>query len=283
MRDARPPTGQVGGRARYQNPDPDEISDGQGFTSDETFTMAHLDHPEGGYMRRMFVKIFVGVAFLASTSAPNAWATHGGKPIPFGAWHEARPTNQPVIDAVKATCIILAAVLVANGVGRLPSHDHYRMVSTLIVCNGVPGLSNLNGSFRVDARGGTDGPCHVSGVIDPQLRCFPPGDTTHGEDTELGWSHSSGFIPNSPLPLCGKRPALMTNKGNIFARRGSKLGTGWVKFVRVGSVVSAWGCLHWRLGKKDLAFTAQLNFTPGLLLPTKIRRARLTGTAQIGN
>jgi hypothetical protein len=73
------------------------------------------------------------------------------------------------------------------------------------------------------------------------------------------------------------------NKGNILVSGLGQSASGWIKFVRTGTLVKAWGRLNWATGaKKNLCFAVQMQFTPtGSLRP--IRAARLDGTAQVGN
>lgn len=218
-------------------------------------------------MLRKFITALLAAVFIGGLAAPNALASHKIPPKGTSTDHENLPTNKPVITEAKAHCTVDGQVALTNGLSGQKSHDHFAFSTTQIICTPAdptnPQHVNLAGAFDVNADGGTDGHDENS------------KDETHGEDCESGYSHSDGYsdpaITEKPTGGEGIPPVPKDddqNKGDIsVARGGSKDAIGWVKFVRVGSVVEAWGWLDWDAdgddtGKKEDKFVAELNFTP---------------------
>jgi hypothetical protein len=144
--------------------------------------------------------------------------------------------------------------------------------------------TNYGGRYLVFAHGGTDGPLDGMG--------------NHGETCSTGWSNGGHFVNLGALAFVdkSKKARESANKGNISARRtDGKLAKGWVKFIRLGKFVEAWGYLDWQNDndkKKNDYFIALLLFDPlpetdlarcGPLDLTRIRNATLIGAAVIFN
>lgn len=231
------------------------------------------------------------VSALALMIGQGALATHGNPPV---APHETVPTPVPVGVPVRATCTVDGRVNINPGVSPTPGHNHYVFTATTIDCTDSDPQDNStdrwNGLYDVDANGGTDGPDHVNSGEPPESD--PDGGSDHGEDCELGWSNSSGYSGGDSLTVPGN-----VHKGDIGAThvpdgQSSPLGSpNWVKFVRTGTVVQAWGELTFGANSHHGAgavrkFYATLQFTPDQLPPppqncavTPVTGARLTGTA----
>ncbi len=253
-------------------------------------------------MMRKFTGILAGVLLVTGAVTPVALATHsnGDKESP-PAPHEAMPDNQPTITNVKGACEVAGEVAIdeldgakqPTGNGGVSAeeanHNHFSFIDTVIVCEGTD--ENLLGddlieAFTVEASGATDG-CHPAAGGNVQ-NCSndskDPNQTGHGEWDGIGWSHGDNFAGNN-VAACGKNGTSTQNLGEIEVRANDidKDAEGWVKFVRVGTVVDAWGALDWEEpGKKVDCFRAQLDFIP-TDTDGKVNTAMLAGTAVVGN
>ena len=129
------------------------------------------------------------------------------------------------------------------------AHGHYQFIETGLACSGTEG-----GTYDVDVDGGTDGPCQLETRLTYYVYddgCPPDSalDWEHGRTNAAAWSNSSGYS--------GGSGGANANKGDINAS-GS---TGWVKFVRAGTQVEAWGKFT-SGGLAGQCFDAALVFTP---------------------
>jgi len=228
-------------------------------------------------MVRKFIVVLVGLLVLGNVVAPSAFAGHetGPKKGKAGGPHEDPPTNLQVV-LPESVCTVTGSVGTAPGVPIIgASHNHYTFVDTGITCISV--LGGPAGDFDVTAMGGTDGPPTVRNLDEIVVGSDV---VRHGEWGLLGWSHSSGY-PGSNLACDGKKN--LPNKGYI-AVSGVDSGDGWVKFIRLGPVVHAWGCLDLALNGLKF-FNAELLFEadPPNTETLKFETAALTGVAVVGD
>lgn len=233
-------------------------------------------------MRLRRIGLMMAIALMAAFSGlPGALAAHSSHPN--ASDHESMPT--PVPNAPEGVCVVDGDVDVTPGVNSEHRHNHYTFKNADLRCRSATN-PNLDGTFDVDADGGTDGP--DGPATDPTH-----GDhIDHGETCAEGWSHSSGFS--------GGSGSANVNKGDISAKKtagaGSvRNGSGWVKFTRVGTVVIAWGEITFPAAGGNPAFTikfyAVLNFTPTAAadwpqgcagtVATQITKANIDGTAKV--
>lgn len=186
-----------------------------------------------------------------------------------------------------------------------PSHSHYTFLDTAIICLDASKLAveifdvdatGGNDGHMFDIYDGADPACPapVGGPncdpleldcldsalpldVDPGSKPTCQGDDHdfndhHGSVNESAWSHSSGYVDHGiDDGTCNDQPKVPThkNKGNITATGTlSKIGPnlGWVKYVRVGATVHAWGSFYagpYSVNKGGCAnFSASLLFTP---------------------
>ena len=216
--------------------------------------------------RRMTALLFA--ALMVGVLAPNASATH--------TIHEPIPGNKAdFVPQPDGVCDVQGTVTTSPGVSATPTHGHYDFVTASITCTAVNPLSTLpTGAYDVDANGATDG----EGTGDAK-----PGDETyHGETDAIGWSHSGEYVASGNACDDKKNDS---NKGNITATHedSQKTLTGWVKFIRVGSAVEAWGCLAWdNESKGKINFQAELQFIPNPPDQNPVTNAILLGAAVVG-
>ena len=250
---------------------------------------------------RTFVRVLVAVVLVGATAllAPPAAASHDsmcdGCPYDPSS-HETQPAA--LVASPHSTCVVAGGVSTdADGdafdgneetlggpqhtllegddplLGN-PAHDHYVFTETVIACAG-----QIVEVFDVRADGGSDG--HLVDLIAPAAHPFNPD---HGAVDESAWSHSSQYsgdkVTTPPAPNCGSVD--VKNKGDI--RASSTLRSplpapnlGWVKYLRVGPIVHAWGCFQVG-GDAGTHFSADLVFTP-TAVPTDFL---LNGTAVLG-
>lgn len=268
------------------------------------------------------IRILAGTALVGAlvfVNSPSALAGHDGGTgtnWPLGP-HEEQPEPKLVAEP-NMLCAVTGGVtvpiytpggpqhsVVIPEVNDDPSHSHYTFLDTAIICGDISKLGVE--IFDVSATGGNDG--HMIDVIDDdngdpiELDCIDgllPGDVDpgskpcggpdhgfndhHGSVNESAWSHSSGY-PGDP-GLCDDNGGA-ANKGSITATGTvSKPGPneGWVKYVRVGPVVHAWGSFYigpYATNKGGCAnFSAELLFTPTGTAPGS--PFLLNGVAEIG-
>lgn len=162
-----------------------------------------------------------------------------------------------------------------------PSHSHYRFIDSVIDCpaalGGVGPLDVLSGGGNdghmldiVGNNGGIDcggnGQCLEADPVYPGPKDDKEHEFNnhHGSVNESAWSNSSGYttsqtVPN-PVPNGPPLPKPLNfadksnecddgigdrNKANITATDADgNVARGWVKYIRVGVVVHAWGCFN---------------------------------------
>lgn len=166
--------------------------------------------------------------------------------------------------------------------GNAASHSHYSFAETNITCedNGEQPVraGGGNDGHLVDL----DGDCDPGEI--PLVHCTPgrsgfhhphgPGGgvghenhgsvdqaSHHGSTNESGWSHSSLYSgPGGPFDHAANpgghyeldnesndcdNPDANLNKGDIQVLDGSRgFSDGWVKYIRVGTVIAVWGCFY---------------------------------------
>ena len=217
---------------------------------------------------RKLIRILAGVALLSAAAlGPSpAFANHGtGTPPsnPAGGYHEEMP--ELAVPTPADLCIVSGQVLPGDPfdtaahspeaplVNDDPSHSHFTFVESIINCT-------QTGPLAVDATGGNDGHMldilGVPDVVDTTpLELDPVTDDSaqhefdahHGSVNESAWSNSStydGGQGGGHSNACAD--GQNNNKGDISIIRQSDgaPGKGWVKYVRVGVVVYAWGCFN---------------------------------------
>ena len=264
------------------------------------------------------------VGAVAFVSTPVSATHDGGTGTnwPLGP-HEEQPEPKSVAEP-NLVCAVTGGVTVPiytpggpahstviPEVNDDPSHSHYTFLDTAIICGDSSKLTVE--IFDVSATGGNDG--HIIDVIDDdngdpiELDCTDsvlPGDVDpgtkpgctgddhgfnphHGSVNESAWSHSSDYAPGADDGTCNDNPTVPVhaNKGNITATGTlSKIGPneGWVKYLRVGPVVHAWGSFYsgpYAANKGGCVnFSAELLFTPTGTAPGS--PFLLNGTAEIG-
>lgn len=220
-----------------------------------------------------------------------------------GGWHEEKPDiTEGLIYSPGSKCAVTGSVTInplytpggpqhANVIPNVnddPAHSHYTFEEgTILACVGTNFGSPVGAeTLDVVAVGGNDG--HIVDAYDPsaiggangdpvELDPFDdasPGDADnggtnddhdyndhHGSVNESAWSHSSKYSGE------GGPGGANVNKGDIDATGtlvGSQ-GTGYVKYVRVGLVVFAWGVFDDAASTPNLAdkkWNATLLFTP---------------------
>ena len=214
-------------------------------------------------MRKYFkllglVGVVLGLAF-----APNANAV-ADEDVPTASL-QAEGAPDPG-DNILALCAVSGQVFADGTPPPLwTAHGHYNFLSSILECVGTPG--NPSDTLNVLADGATDG-TNVSPWdegddsaarraqcgVDPASCVTTPG-VEHGSSEPISWSHSGDFRNEGG---CG---GSNDNRGNISADGALLDGAGWVKFIRVGPAVVAWGafCSGSLAGQ---AFNAELVFTP---------------------
>lgn len=241
-------------------------------------------------MLRTVIGVLASVLLVGSLGAAPAVADHGGKKPPQTG-HEAIPTDPTdFVPAPEGACTWKSSVSVddQNGNGGISAdevnHNHY--VSFLVPpfdsidCTS-PTNPVLDQSFNMEVDGGTDGVVPMVG---------------HGENVSIGWSNSSGYGDGSitawdgaAAASCDARTPGDQNKGDIWVA-GLATGnqaSGWMKFVRQGAELYAWGCLGLSNGKANIVFQAWLQFIPEVgevtdLGDNKMNIGRLAGVATVG-
>jgi len=183
-------------------------------------------------------------------------------------WHEEQPdlaisnANDPcvVTGTVKPGVPFASDAHLVNVplVNDDPSHSHFEFLNTIINCVGA-------GPLGVDADGGNDG--HMIDILDPaapvggangdilELDGAGPDSTAqhdfnkhHGSVNESGWSHSANYSGGTSAGQSNDCPEDTTkdqNKADININQQNppnNSASGWVKYIRVGVVVYAWGC-----------------------------------------
>jgi len=233
-------------------------------------------------MIRKFTVALAGLLMVGSFVAPSASAGHGtsAKGGKASGPHEDPPTNLQVV-LPESVCTVTGAVGTAPGVPIIgASHNHFTFVDTGITCTSV--LGGPSGTFSVMADGGSDGPGPIRNIDE-----IGPGTLTdpfrHGEWGLLGWSHSSGYSGTLCGPIGDPKRVNHVNKGDISVA-GTDTGTGWVKFIRLGPVVHAWGCLNLAVNGLNY-FNAELVFAadPPDTTDLKFKTAALSGVAVVGD
>lgn len=252
---------------------------------------------------RKLIRIVAGAALLtafALVSTPASANHHGtGDGWPDGGGHENEPKPLQVTAPPHSTCAVTGQVTTdadgnpADGdeettggpqhlpvpdppgdpVTGNPSHSHYNFLDTAIACVGT-----VTQVFDVEADGGNDG--HRS-PDNPQAA--HPFNNHHGSVNFSAWSNSALYSGDkgtlvAPHPC---RPTAVTNKGDISATPTvppQPANLGWVKYVRVGALVHAWGCFQ-AGPNAGTTFSADLDFTP-TNVPTLFL---LNGSAVLGN
>lgn len=205
------------------------------------------------------------------------------------AYHEEMPD---LAEAQPAdVCVVGGQVLpgtVTNGgpqhlpgvgiplVNEDPAHSHFEFVQSVISCLGT-------GELDVAANGGNDG--HMIDVLDyPQslpdatpLEVDPitsdaaqhEFDDHHGSTNESGWSNSSlysGGQGGGSSNACTS--AMNNNKADIsITNTGGASESGWVKYIRVGVALYAWGCfeLDGDISGRNPFFSAVMVILPDLV------------------
>lgn len=254
---------------------------------------------------RKLIRILVAVALVGALAfvAPSAaWAGHGTDPDgagplpdnnPSGGSHEPAPL--PAIANAAVPCTVEGEVSPGSAgggedhlvppAGNDASHSHYAFISAGINC------TDFNGAKTVTSGGGNDGHClDVDDLAtddpsrDPgveellELSCHHPFNDHHGSTNESAWSNSSGYAAGTAgvqSNACADGDNV--NKANIGVTPGpAKAGTGWVKYLRVGTALYVWGCFNaGSLGTDNPNFSAALaiyppapsNTGPGTTLP----------------
>lgn len=224
---------------------------------------------------RKFIRIIMGVALLgAFTLLPTAaYADHddpNGSNIPSPAagkgapgtepgWHEDIPDKE-VTDG--APCTVDGDVTTSHSghddSGAEPTfgHGHYTFIGVEIACVGIEGNLNVLADGAFD--GPSDDPVTGGGY-----------NTDHGSSTPIAWSHCEGYSGGCPEDNSN------VNKGDISSS-GGVTGSGWVKFIRVGPAVEAWGTIG------SCTFSAELIFSPVLTPPsTHTHDYKLNGAAVV--
>jgi len=194
------------------------------------------------------------------TVSPSASADHwdgANNPDP-GNPHQTMPTA--AVAEPDQPCVVTGEVSpgAAGGTAHQPpvvgapdipgynaSHSHYNFIQTLIACLDFPTGTG------VTANGGNDG--HLVDPEDPTSSLNHAGNDHHGSTNESGWSHCSdysgdadnscndatkGFVTDTESNVCNDTDDL--GKGDIeLPALGDK---GWVKYIRIGVAIYAWGC-----------------------------------------
>jgi len=241
---------------------------------------------------RKLIRIMAGIAIVGALAfvAPPANADHWVAPNPTpGDPHESAPN--PAFAGFESVCAVAGEVLpgVTGGTshtvngnavpGTQATHSHYKFVETSIVCD------DILGGLGVTANGGNDG--HLvdvectTGDLNPSdcntLVADVPHDHNahHGSTNESGWSHCSDYngdiesggtdADDCTYPEAESNDCVSAdnrNKGDIAAGAA----TGWVKYLRVGVVIYAWGCFDTPATVANLAarpfFSAALAIFP---------------------
>lgn len=229
---------------------------------------------------------------------PPTEGVHGDS---TGGWHEEEPDL--AIAQAAEPCVVTGTVdpgVSFNNDAHLanvplvndnPSHSHFEFINTIINCKDA-------GALQVEANGGNDG--HMIDILDPlhpvggangdvlELDLDEPNsigitgpDTKgehdfnahHGSVNESAWSHSAGYSMNGANPggesnACTPDDSTKNqNKADISIVSTNGSGDGWVKYIRVGVVVYAWGCVD--IGDGKDVFSAVLVILPNVL-PTPV-------------
>lgn len=237
-------------------------------------------------MLRKMIGVLASMLLVGSLAAAPALATHGGDDNkPPTTDHEGMPENMSdFVPVAEGECVVQGEVHVDDEDGNggvavdVVNHNHYEFTDTNIDCTSANPL--LSGVFTVQAQGGTDGNVPTVG---------------HGENDAIGWSHSSQFgnqVANwdsAEAANCDiKTKTGDANKGEIWVQQGSIEGSGWVKFIREGTEVEAWGCIS--TTDNDGVTTLIFFQAPLVFTPTdepdpndpKVKNAILNGTATVG-
>ncbi len=232
-------------------------------------------------MFRTMIGVLASVLLVGSLGVVPSLAGHDATKPPFNEFHEAMPTNaDSFVPVPESVCVMTGAVHFddQNGTGGISAdefnHNHYTFLTGSMDCTST--VNDLNGVFDVEADGGTDGGLGVG---------------AHGESRATGWSHSSNYDDGSiankdstAAASCDSKKSV-TNKGDIWVENNSnnKEASGWVKFIREGTDVEAWGCLSPHDGAADILFQAQLVVLEQCdEIGTKVKNATVTGTATVG-
>ncbi len=239
-------------------------------------------------MLRKVIGVLASVLLVGSFAGGSALASHGGDKPPTSG-HEDIPDNKAeFLPTPEGECVVTGTVHVddQNGNGGVEAeagnHNHYEFLDSLIQCESTPG-SVIDDTFEVIADGGTDG-----------IGVDSNGNVIHGENDAIGWSNSSDYgtgqiaaWDSGAAANCdtGTKAGDDTNKGEIWVegQASGKQASGWVKFIREGLVVEAWGCLSLHNGKGEILFEAELEFTPDQnQVGDKVKDAELNGVATVG-
>lgn len=132
-------------------------------------------------------------------------------------------------------------------VNENPSHSHFQFVQSVISCLGT-------GALTVDAGGGNDG--HMIDILDnpPAVDTSPVEldpltsnapqhafDDHHGATNESGWSNSSLYSGGTGG---GSSNACISNQNQNKVDISIRYEYGWMKYIRLGTVLYAWGCFE---------------------------------------
>jgi hypothetical protein len=192
---------------------------------------------------RTLIRIAAGITLvgaLAIVNPPPVSASHGTGTTgnsPIGGTHEPMPTPAVAVPG-GVVCAVAGSVLpgtpgggtqhLVPPVGNDATHSHFSFIDAAIACSDT-------GLIPVAADGGNDG--HI---VDIDGQSVPHAfNDHHGSTNESGWSTSSDYSGGSgggQSNACAG--SANTNKADIVAGTSS----GWVKYVRVGTVLYVWGC-----------------------------------------
>ena len=211
------------------------------------------------------VKVALAVVVLGSMLfAPDANAVPD-EDVPLESFQtEGTPDAG---DTILAQCAVSGQLVVDGAPPPLwVAHDQYALVSAIFECLGTPG--HPSDTFNVGADGATDGrnvSVYDEGDDSDARRavcgasphnCLAEPQLQHGAaDEAVSWSHSANYRNE------GGCTGDNANRGNIWADGVLFGGSGWVKFIRAGSGVVAWGAFCNDVLAGD-AFTAVLVVTP---------------------
>ena len=219
----------------------------------------------------------LGAAGTSNTPAPAGSAGNHGD-ITNG-WHEEMPN--PRYAGFERDCAVVGTVkggeppqdprghnpFPPEGIDD-PAHSHFEFIQTQITCIN-PAAPVPPEVLTVIARGGNDGhivPWEPVGSL-PETDMVTPNCTFqhpvspqphgkhHGSMTESGWSHSSGFNDTTSgyddPDVCTEHnggesgacvAGTVNNKANIEINGDPVSRANFVKYIRLGNIVYAWGC-----------------------------------------
>lgn len=239
-------------------------------------------------MLRKVIGVLASALLVGALASSPALGHGGGKTVddPPPAPHEDIPTDAAdFATAPEGECVVTGQVHVddENDQGGVApdefNHNHYRFVDALITCESATN-EFLSDTFNVIADGGTDGGVPGAPDVDP-----------HGENDSIGWSHSDKYDTgeiaakdSGDAASCDARTPDDENKGDIWVQgqNSGEEASGWVKFVREGGVVEAYGCLGPDdTTQGDIFFQAELTFQPTDDPGEKVQNAILRGAAVV--